>query len=630
MLQDIRKSSQGPVAKVVVGLIIVTFALFGAESIVGSIGGEPEVAIVNGEGIEESKFNRALEGRRRQILSQMGERADPDLIDASLLRSSVLNGLINDEIMMQEADEKGLFVPEEALEEYIRAVEQFKVDGVFSNQRLQMVLRNAGMTLQSYKESLMSQFMIDQSRAGLTASAFVLDAEQSELVAIDRQTRDFGYATVSSSDYVESVTITDANVEAYYSENKSAYKKPENVDVSFIVLDKSDLLSAIEVDEAEVAQLYEVEKESFEGDEERVASHILVKIDQDKEESQALAEITTINERLSAGESFESLAKELSEDDESAKNGGSLGRSGKGVYVSDFEAALFSLKAGETSAPVKTEFGYHLIKVDDIVINEIPEYAEMKGGLELQIKNGLADKKYAELTEQLADITYSSSDLAEASEELSLKVNTLAGVSSLTENEMFSNIKIQRILLSDELVKEKNNSEIIELDDSRSLVFRVDAFHQESILPLVEVANTIRRQLEKNKSAEFAASVGEAFLSRINGGEAPVAVSEDMGLNWVSKKSVKRDDSSIDRGVIKRLFSLKLAHESEDQVAVGFEMTNGGYSILRLSALGDSKDEDVTPVELFSIGSMLSKNFGSADYRNYQDAMFDEAEIEKL
>ena len=150
MLQDMRKSAQGTVAKIVVGFIIVVFSLFGVESIVGSIGGEPEVASVNGEGITESNFNRALEGKRRQILAQMGERVDPDLIDEGLLRSSVLEGMIQEEILKQDADNKGLFVSAAAVDSYIRGVDQFQVDGVFNNERLQMILRNAGLTLNDY------------------------------------------------------------------------------------------------------------------------------------------------------------------------------------------------------------------------------------------------------------------------------------------------------------------------------------------------------------------------------------------------------------------------------------------------------------------------------------------------
>jgi len=629
MLQDLRKSSQGPVAKVVVGLIIVTFALFGVDSIVGSIGGDPEVATVNGEGITEAKFNRALEGKRRQILSQMGERADPDLIDAGLLRSSVLDGMINESILIQDAMNKELFVADVEVDNYIRGIDQFKVDGQFSNERMQMVLRNAGFTLKSYRDSLKSQFVLSQPRTGLIASAFVLESEQKEVVSLDRQMRTFGSATIVNRDYFDAVSILDEELDTYYQSNKSSYKKPENVDVSFIVLDKDALLAGLEIDEEKIQDLYEVEKESFVGEEERVASHILIKIDDDNSEEQALSAIQKVSERLAAGEGFESLAIELSEDEGSAGKGGDLGQSGKGVYVSDFELALYALEEGQVSEPVKTEFGYHLIKLRSVVVNDIPSFEEMKNGLMLQLKGDLADEKYAELGSQLADITYSSSDLADAAEELSLEIQTLAGVSSETTNEYFASVKVQRHLLADELVVEKNNSELIDIDETKSIVFRVNAYHEASVLPLDEVSDRIREVLRAEKATEFAVSVGQAFIARVNGGEDPVLVSKEMGLNWAESVDVKRNNVVINREVVKRVFSLSAPDSEEPKSTIGFNLADGSFAILRLDNIKASDDE-ITPLELYSIGNMLSDNYGAGDYRNYQVVMTELAEIERL
>jgi len=629
MLQDLRKSSQGPVAKVIVFGIVGIFALFGVDSIVGNIGGEPEVATVNGEGIAESEFNRAVEGKRRQILTQMGERADPDLIDAGLLKSSVLDGMINESILIQDATNKELYVADEEVDGYIRAIDQFKVDGQFSNERMQMVLRNAGFTLKSYRESLKSQFILSQPRTGLIASAFILEGERKDVVSLDRQMRTFGSATIVNSDYFDAVSILDEELDTYYQSNKSSYKKPENVDVSFIVIDKDALLSGIEIDEGKIRDLYELEKESFVGEEERVASHILIKIDDKNTEEQALSAIQKVSGRLALGESFEVLAKELSDDEGSAVKGGDLGQSGKGVYVSDFESALYELKEGQVSDPVKTEFGYHLIKLQKIVLNDIPSYEEMRNGLELQLKNDMADEQYAELGGQLADITYSSSDLSEASEELSLEVQTLAGVSAETNNEYFSSVKVQRHLLTDELVLEKNNSELIDIDETKSIVFRVNEYHEASVLPLSEVGDRIREVLRAEKSTEFAVSVGQAFIARINGGEDSILVSQEMGLNWAENTDVKRNNVAINREVVKRVFSLSLADGEESKAAIGFNMTDGSFAIVRLDAIKASEDE-ITQLELYSIGGMLSDNYGAGDYRNYQLVMTELAEIERL
>lgn len=627
MLQDIRKSSQGTAAKIIVGLIVVVFALFGAESIVGGLSGEPEVATVNGEDILQSQFLRAVEGKRRQILSQMGDKADPDLIDEALLRSSVLEGMINEQILVQDAEEKGLFVSDMAVDNYIRSIEQFQVDGQFSNERMQTLLRNAGLTLKDYRDSLKSQFVLGQSRSGLIASAFVVEAEQKEILSLDRQERSFGMATVFKRDYLDAITVTDEEVAGHYEANKSSYKKPENVDVSYLVLDRSSLQEAIEITENELKTLYETEKAEYKGEEQRAASHILIKIDDETNEADALAKIKTIQESLNKGEKFEELAKQFSEDEGSAQAGGELGLSAKGVYVADFETALFSLNEGEVSEPVKTEFGYHLIKLDRIEANNVPSFDEMRGMLETRLVKQRIDQRYAQMTEQLADISYSSPDLKEAAEALGLTIQSLAGVSAQTTHPLFSSKKVQKVLFSNELVVDKHNSELIEVEEGQALVFRVDAYQEESVQSLAAVKEVIRGELKSDKTASYAAKVGASFIERVKAGEDPQVVSDNMGLNWKLYNNIRRDNVMLEREVITKVFTLpKSMTESNDMV--GFEVMGGDFAVVNLQNVTSGSDE-ITAMEKSSIDNMLGDTFGATDYQAYQKVAFDQAEIER-
>jgi len=629
MLQDIRNSTQSTAAKVVVGLIVVTFALFGVESIVGGLSGEPEVATVNGNEISESRFMRALEGKRRQILAQMGERADPDLIDEGLLRKSVLEGMINEEILADDAAQKDLYVAEVAVDNYIRNIEQFKVDGEFSNERMQLILRNAGLTLKDYKDSLKKQFMLNQPRSALIASAFVLDQEQNEIVALDRQERTFGVATVYKRDYLDAISVGDDEVAAYYEENKSDYKKPENVDVSYLVLDKRKLADSVEIDEGDVRVMYESEKASYEGEEARHAAHILIKIDEDVTENEALEKIQEIETKLNDGQSFEALAKEFSEDEGSAEAGGDLGVSARGVYVSDFEDALFALEEGAVSKPVKTEFGYHLIKLLAVEENEVPSFEEMRASLTQRMKDERADQLYADQLERLADISYSSPDLTEPAENLDLEVKELAGVSAASSDNIFSNIKVQRLLFDDELVKDKNNSEVVELDEDRAMVFRVETYHEESIRPLEEVREQVRDTLIAAKAKEYAESVGQAFLARIEAGEEPAIVAEDMGLDWQVYEGITRDNIMINREVVSHVFAMEPT--SGDQGTVdGFTVLDGDFSVVMLQDVTDGDPEAVSAMEARSVTDMIGDSFGAGDYRNYQEVMTRDAEIERI
>ncbi len=629
MLQDIRNSAQSTAAKVVVWLIVVTFALFGVESIVGGLSGEPEIATVNGEDIPESRFMRALEGKRRQILAQMGDRADPDLIDENLLRQSVLEGMIEETILAQDAEGKGLYVPDAYVDAYIRTIPQFQVDGEFSNERLQMLLRNAGLTLKDYRSSLKREFLIGQPRSGLIASAFVLKPEQNELLALDRQTRDFGLATVFKGDYLESIVVSDEEIAEYYADNKEDFQKPRNVDVAFVELKRLDLGADLEISEDELRTAYETEKSEYVGEEERNAAHILVKIDDQRSEEDALALIQELQSKLAAGEDFAALAKEFSEDEGSSADSGELGFSARGVYVADFEDALFALQPGAVSGPVKTEFGYHLIKLIDVRQNDIPPFEEMRYSIESRLQEQKASSIYAEQAELLADIAYSAPDLAEPAEELGLEIKELAGVSETSSDPLFSNIKLQRLLFAPELVKEGLNSDLIEVDDGHAVVFRVAALHEASTRPLDEVKDLIRQRLAQDKAAEFAESVGQAFIVRVKAGEAPDVVANDMGLQWVQHKEIRRDNVMLDREVVTRVFTLNKADDIAGNVH-GFSVLDGDYSVVVLEDVKDGDASDITSVERRSVMDMLSGSFGAGDYQNYQKAAVRDAEVERL
>lgn len=626
MLQDIRKNSQGTVAKVIVWAIAVTFALFGVESIVGGIAGEPEVASVNGDGIGESSYMRALEGKRRQILAQMGANADPDLIDDALLKKSVLDGLVEQAVLSQDAEQKDLYVSDQAIDRYIADIEQFKIDGVFSNDRLQALLRSAGLTLQDYRDSLRTEFMIAQPRSALIASSFLLDQERQEVVAMDRQKRSFGSLKVAQDTYIESVVVSDEEIQAYYDEHSSTFVQPESVDVSFVEIKRDDFLSEVEASEDELRQMYENEKQEFQREEERSASHILISIGDDLTEEQALEKIQSIAARIKEGEDFAALAKEFSQDEGSAGQGGSLGAAARGVYVAPFEDALFAMAEGEVSEPVKTEFGYHLIRVDDIIDGAIPEFEELQARLEVRLKDQKAREMYAEMAERLADISYAAPDLEEPSEELSLELKKLSAVSTETADLVFSNIKVQRQLFSDDLVKEGNNSELIEIDEGHGVVFRVDNYTAEGVKAKEEVAEQIRERLVAEKASEFAQSVGQAFMVRVSAGEEAEVVAKDMGLEWTVEEGVERNSANFNAELLAKVFVM--SPDEESVVIDGFKATSGDYYVAVLNSVEQGQASELNVLELQSITRILGEGVGAQDYRNYQQIAQANAEVE--
>ncbi|MCH2158615.1 MAG: SurA N-terminal domain-containing protein [Oleiphilaceae bacterium] len=628
MLQDVRQGMQGTTAKVIVWAIAITFALFGAESIVGGISGEPEVAEVNGEGIPESAFQIAVERKKRQLLMQMGDAADPDLIDDGLLGQSVLDGMIQEKILEQDASDKGLFISVQMVDEYIRNMSEFQIDGQFSNERMQSVLGSAGFSLNTFRESLAKQFVLDQSRSAFLGSSFVLDAEEESLLKLDRQTRDFGMAVLDSSQFLDQVSVSDSDVASYYESNQELFKKPESVDVSYVVLRQSELTD-VEVTSEEIEARYDQEIQDFVGEEERNASHILIAITEELDESSALAKAQELKARIDAGEDFAEIAKQESADEGSAENGGELGYSAKGVYVSGFEDALFALEEGAVSEPVKTEFGYHVIKLLDIQVNEPPALADRALVIEEEIKQEKLSNLYVDLSQQLADISYSAPDLIDPSEELGLEINQLAGVSRLTQDAVFSNVKVQRALFNEENLSGENNSELIELEEGVAVVFKVEDYHPESIKPLDQVSDQVVSQLESEKSRDYAASIGKAFVDRVEAGEKAEAVAADMELDWQLKTDVRRDNAFVDASLLFKVFAMQKPDDGESTVA-GFDLNSGEFALVALTSANEGDLSDITIIEKQGIKGSLGASYGGTDYAAYMMSVESSAEVEKL
>ena len=628
MLQDVRRGMQGTTAKVIVWSIAITFALFGVESIVGGIGGEPDVAEVNGEGIPESEFAVAVERKKRQVLAQMGEAADPALIDDALLSKSVLDGLIQEKTLEQDSSEKGLFLSTSMVDEYIRGMQEFQVDGEFSQQRMQNVLGSAGFTLNSFRLSLAKQVLIDQTRAALIGSAFVLDNEKDKLLELDRQTRTFGMAILPAENYLDEVSVSDAEAENYYNENKNSFTQPESVDIEYVVLDKSSL-DAGEIPSEDIEARYELELQDFAGEEERRAAHILISITDELDEAAALEKASELKARIDAGDDFAEIAKAESQDEGSATEGGDLGFSAKGVYVSGFEDALFALNEGEVSEPVKTEFGYHIIKLLAVQVNEPPTLAERAPSIEEELKSEKLDTLFVDLSQQLADISYSSPGLEESAEELGLEIKELFAVSRNSQDVTFSDLRVQRALFDPENLSGENNSELIELEDGKALVFNVRAYNEESIKEFGQVKTEVVEALQAEKASAYAASIGSAFMVRAKTGEQPGLVATDIGLDWEEKSGVRRDDFSVTPDLLFKVFAMEHPESGQPRIG-GFELASGDFAVAALESVAGGDPSDVTMIEVQSIKSSLSASYGGTDYSTYLRSLESSAEVETL
>lgn len=628
MLQSIRENSKGIVAKIIVGLIVVTFALFGVESLVSLTAGSNAPATVNGEEISERQLLQGVELQRRQLLSQMGENADPTLLDDNVISKMVLDGLVEQNILIQSAQSQGLVYSDQMIDQMLVNTPNFQVDGRFDRVQFESVLRNAGFTPLSYRELLRKEKLIEQQRTAYLLSAFAIDPELERVVALDRQTRDLSYFTLTADDAKSGITVTDDEAQSYFEERRGDYKTEEQVVIEYLLLDKAKMLDDVDATDAEMREKYDALVASFEGQEERKAAHILIEISDEQDSAAAKAKAEQIAERIAAGEAFAELAKAESNDLGSAENGGDLGFNGKGLFVPEFEDALFSLEKGQVSDLIRTEFGYHIIKLDDVKATEAPSFEDVKSDVKYDILREKVEAVYVERLERLADLSFSSGDLVEPAETLELEIITSEAFTRLGGNDdVTSNTKTVSAAFSEELLKEGVNSVPLELDSSRAIVIRV----KEHLLPreqeFSEVAAQVKAGLLLTRVAEKLDTQVAEILAALSGGAELSVQAGDREVKTLEAAS--RSQPELPAEV--RVEAFKVAHPQEGAASyTSVTMADGSRAIVAVTGVNVGASDTLEDKERQAMKAVLGSRKGQYVYSDLTAELSSKAVVERL
>jgi len=614
MLQDIRENAQGTIAKIIVGLVIVSLSIWGMDAIIGGFTGEPEVATVNGEDITEREFLRVVQMESQRRLSAM-ETPDPSLLNEDQVRKDVLDSLIREQVLIQDADAQGLALNDADIDALITQMPQFQVDGQFNRDRFVSAVRNMGMGVTEFREAMRKQYVLNQIRAGIIQSAVVADENAAQLLRIQNQTRSFRVLNIPASAVAESVSVTEADVEQFYQQNTEAFQQPEQVDAAYITLSLGALAENIEISDKELQTYYEQRADDL-ASEERRASHILI-----EEGSEADETMAAIQKRLEAGESFADLAQEYSIDTVSAQDGGDLGYAGRGIYDQAFEEALFALEEGEISEPVRTSFGVHLIRLEDVRKSEVPPLSEIEDQLRRELARKKANERFAEVRTQLADSAYAANDLAGPAEELGLEVREAQGITRQGGPAPFDHDGLVRQLFSEDVLEGGYNTELIDVGDNVSVVARVREHREAQQLPLSEVRDQIRATLEQRRTREALAERADAIIADLQAGETV----ETAG-DWASYESLARNSSEAAPAVMQQAFSLP--RPGGDKVQYGKTVSANTASVVALEAVTDGEiAEDST--QLSQLREFLASLEGQREYGAYQQFLRNRAEVER-
>lgn len=621
MLQDIRDNSQGVIAKVIIGLIVAVFALFGVESIIGGFMTAPPVAEVNGEEITDIQLQQSSQN----LLNSFGGNVDG--IDQGLVEQLALNQIIEEVVLRQAAFEANLAVSSDTIDRAIVNTAQFQINGRFDQDLARRTLAAQGFTVPAYRADLYQRMVIGQMANAYSSSNFVTDAELEQIARLTRQTRDFRYLSVPMGTRTLDRAISDAEIQEYYENNQDQFREEESVVLSYVVLDQASIADEITVPEAELRALYEEERVAFEGSSEKRASHILFEVGGDMSEEQALAAAQSAFDRIQSGEDFSDLAAELSSDTGSAGQGGDIGFTDGSAFPDAIEQALEVLTLDEVSEPVVSEFGVHLVKLTEDAENVYPSFEESVARLEREAKESEVELVYAERLENLSNLAFETGDLTTISEELGLAIQQSEAIGRVGGSGIFSNPAVINAAFSDSVLLESNNSEVIELADNSAVVLRIEQFNESSILPLEEVepeiAVTIRREYEREAVQE----IGNQLLSAASSGTGLEELLAANELEWIEQAAVERSSTVANRQVIEEAFSLPEPVEGDTQLS-GITLVNGTFVMLELTGVTEGSLASLSEEERSSMRVSMANDFGRNDFNAYLGTLRENADIQ--
>ncbi|MFL0807240.1 MAG: SurA N-terminal domain-containing protein [Oceanobacter sp.] len=568
MLQAMRDNAQGIIAKVIVFFIIIVFALFGVESIVSLGGGDEPSATVGGLEISELDITRAVEQQKANLRRQFGEQFDENLFSEDLLRSSAIEQLVQQNIAIVQADELGLYASGNQIDEMILSIPAFQLDGKFNKEQFRSILRLNGWSPLSFRDSLAQDIKVNQVQLALSLTEYPSDysVQMNELMAQEKRT--FSFAEVRFNDLLADVEVTDEDIDTYYQQNGDRFKSPETVSVNYVTLSRKHLMNQLEeVDEADLRAAYDDYVTALSEKEERQASHILIEINDDRSEAEASQMINELAQKLAAGESFAELAKQ-SDDIATSTDGGDLGFSGKGIYDPAFEQALFALERNQVSEPVKTEFGYHLIKLMDVRGEQPESFEQRQAALTLDVKNGMAQALLAEQIQELSNIAFTAANVEEVASTFGLTVETSDQFTRGSGSGVATHAAVRNAAFADNVLLDGELSEVIEAN-GEAYVLAIAEHKTPELLPLETVQNGIKMTLQQEKAAEQA---------RLNAKAIADGESSDETLEWKEVQAVFAETAETPRSVQMKAFAM--AEGTSDIVDV-----SGGVAIVKLQSV---------------------------------------------
>jgi peptidyl-prolyl cis-trans isomerase D len=597
-------------------LIIPPFALFGIDTYFRGQGSAQSVATVGDYQISEQEYSQALRNRQDQLREMAGGRVDPALLDTPEQRATVLEGLVRQRVLLAHAFNSGLTVSPEQLRAYISQAPELQENGQFSKERYQQLLKARNMTAAGFENDLRRDILLSQLSKAYFQTSFVPRSVAERVLRIAEQQREVSRAMISPDKFVSSVKLEEGAAKKYYDAQQDEFRIPEQVRVEYVTLSAESLLDSVQVDPAEVKKYYEQNQRQFGTAESRQASHILITIDKSggdaaKAKARALAE-QIANELKKDPSKFAELARKDSQDPGSAAKGGDLGTFSRGSMVKAFDDAVFSMKPGEISQPVESEYGYHIIRVTAMNPAQIRSFNEARPDIEKELKKQRVSRVYAETAEKLNTIAFEQSDTLKPAADLLKQAPQQSGWLSRSgaQDAKLNNPKLLQAIFSDDVLNSKRNTEAVEIAPGSIVVARVLEHKPSAVRPFEEVKSAIEKKLVESRASQLAAQEGRQLLEQLRQGKDPQ-------VQWSPPQLLtRREAKGFAEPLVKEVFKSDAA---KLPAYSGVEAPGGGYVLLKISRVVEP--EKLDRAQQNSLGEALAQLVGEEHFTAYLESL---------
>lgn len=614
MFDSVRNNQK--IIQIVLALIVLPFAFWGVDSYIANVSSNQEVASVGKAKIGIGEFQSALREQQERMRPALGGR-DPSLLDTPQLRRAVLDNLINQRLLLVHAIQSNLTISDQQLANFITSVPALQDNGQFSRQRYEALVAGQGMSTEVFEANVRRDLAQQQSLTAVTDGVLPGTTATARWLAAQLEEREISEAVLRPAQYLARVKVPAEAARAFYEANKKQFEMPEQLRAEYLVLSQDKLLAQTVVAEADIKAAYQARNEQFKQAEERRASHILITAAKTASEAELKAAeakaLDVLAQVRKAPGDFAKLAKQYSQDPGSANRGGDLDWFGRGAMVKPFEDATFSLKEGQTSELVRSDFGFHIIKVTGIRAERVKALDEVRGELANELKHQSAAKQFAEMAENFSNTVYEQADsLQPAAEKFRLEIQQSGWLSKDgAADGPFANAKLRAALFADDAIANKRNTEAVEIAPGTLVAARVVGHKAAATQPFEAVAGAIEKMLTDQEAAKLAARDGEEKLARL-------AKGEKVDVSWGPSRPLSRATAAnLAPHAVSAIFK---ADASKLPAYVGTGIP-GGFALFRISQVKPFTPQGDEPPRAKALKTQYARQVAEAEFSAWMSAL---------